>query len=77
MPIIICFGNKQKGSIEIFFLEVRYFLEYFLSGQSRCEEVSNICHTDSHSTNAGLPSALIWIESDSFQQVCHEIEYGT
>ncbi len=59
-------AGVAEGGLNILFFQVGHLFQYLLMREPRRQQVQHINDADSHPPNTGSPSALIWIDRDSF-----------
>lgn len=65
-------AGKPKTSRDVFRFEIRQFFEDLLLSKPCGEKIQDIDHSYPHSTNAGSPSTLCRIDSDTFCEFSHD-----
>jgi hypothetical protein len=64
-------ARKPQAGADIFKFKIGKFLKNLLRGEAVGEKVQHVANPNAHATNAGSPSALLWVHGDPMCKFNH------
>jgi len=66
-------ASETKTSMNVFKLKIRMLIENLFWSHSIGQQLQNIAHSNSHSSNTGPPATLLRVHSDSIKYLRHKL----
>ena len=66
-------AREPQARANIFEFEIRHLLNDLFGRKPICQEIQNVAHPNSHTTNAGTPTALLGVYGYAIHQFGHSL----